>query len=135
LKSTHFHLSIPVLDLDASRQFYVDGLGAVAASERDPRWLDLFLWGHQLTLHHQPEQVLSPDQRGVRHFGLILPWEEWEEMVRLLRERGIGFVDEPSIRYVGTPEESAKVHLEDPSGHLIEIKTYRNFKAVFGISE
>jgi uncharacterized protein len=135
LKRDLFHLSIPVLDLESSRQFYVDGLGATAAGQRSPEWLDLFLWGHQLTLHHQPEQVLSPEQRGVRHFGVVLPWEEWEEAVRLLREREIGFVDEPSIRYAGTPEETAKVHLEDPSGNLIEIKAYRNFKATFGIAE
>jgi uncharacterized protein len=79
-----------------------------------------------------PEQVPTASERGVRHFGVILPWEEWEESVRTLRERGTGFVAGPVVKYEGTPQEQAKLLLEDPSENLIELKAYREMEAVFG---
>jgi uncharacterized protein len=129
MKRPMFHLAIPVKDLESSREFYVEKLGAVAGRS-NPEWLDVFLWGHQITLHRQPDQVPSREARGVRHFGVILPWEEWEESVRTFRERGVVFVGEPSIRYAQTPEAEAKLHLEDPSGNLIEVKAWGRVEEV-----
>ena len=55
-----FHLSIPVSDLDIAKDFYVKKLsGKVGRSEAD--WLDILLWGHQITLQLRPDEVLGPE--------------------------------------------------------------------------
>lgn len=126
-----FHLAIPVVDLVESERFYVEVLGArVGRASR--QWLDIMLWGHQITLHHQPSEVLPPDGQGMRHFGVVLPWPEWERLATGLRDRGQRFLSGPSVSRVATPEEQAKFHLADPSHNIIEIKAYRQVEAVFG---
>jgi extradiol dioxygenase family protein len=63
-----FHLSIPVADLASAKRFYADVLQARLGRE-NAEWLDVLLWGHQITLQHRPTEVLPPEQQGKRHFG------------------------------------------------------------------
>jgi extradiol dioxygenase family protein len=121
-----FHLAFPVGDLSASKQFYVDILGASIGRE-NAEWLDILLWGHQITLHLRPDEVLSRERQGKRHFGIVLPWPEWERLAERIRTQSIAFYREPEVLLEGTPEEQAKFYLEDPSNNVIEIKAYRNF--------
>ena len=72
------HLSLPVADLAAARDFYVEVLGCRLGRERD-EWLDVWFYGLQLTLQHRPEDVLTPGQQGTRHFGVALDLVEFEE--------------------------------------------------------
>lgn len=125
-----FHLSFPVRDLVAAKAFYCGRLGASLGRDND-EWSDILLFGHQLTLHHRPDEVLPPEMRGVRHFGAILPWHEWERLGTRLQREGIAFVRPPTISAAGTTEEHGKMLFCDPSDNLIEIKAYRN-AAVFG---
>lgn len=88
------------------------------------------LFGHQLTLHNQPDQVLPRAERGVRHFGVILSWEHWEAV----RSRVLAY--HPSLeaeirhRLPGEPGEHVKLLLEDPDGNLIEIKAYKSIETL-----
>src|SRR5262245_17422092 len=91
-----FHLSIPVSDLAAAKRFYVDALGATIGREHDD-WLDVLLWGHQITLQHRPDEVLPPDRQGKRHFGVVLPWDEWELLAGRVRRSGFTFKSAPAI--------------------------------------
>ncbi len=120
-----FHLAFPVSDLAESKRFYVGLLGAGIGRE-SPQWLDILLWGHQLTLHQSPDEVLSKEDQGKRHFGVVLPWSEWETLAEHLRSKRAVFLREPEILLAGTPQEQAKLYLEDPSNNVIEIKAYRN---------
>lgn len=126
-----FHLAFPVRDLAASRAFYVELLGARPGKQADD-WLDLWLWGHQLTLHQRPDELLAPEAQGVRHFGLILPWDEWGALGRRLQRQGAPFLRAPQVAFEGTPREEGRLHLADPSGHVIELKSYRDPSAAFG---
>jgi extradiol dioxygenase family protein len=128
-----FHLSIPVSDLDAARRFYTDALGATTGRSEDD-WLDLLLWGHQITLQKRPSDVLPPDRQGKRHFGVILPWPEWESLANRIRGAAISFLAPPSVFLEGTQQEQAKFYLADPSNNIIEIKAYRNLAATVGYS-
>jgi hypothetical protein len=121
-----FHLSYPVRDLDEALAFYVGTLGAVIG-RREAEWADIGLFGAQLTLQHVPGDVLSPMPRS-RHFGATLPREVWEELVAGLS----AFVEPPRRRHEGTDLEERKAMIADPSGNLIELKTYRNPRAVLG---
>jgi uncharacterized protein len=125
-----FHLSFPVSSLDAALGFYQRCLGATPGRRTD-EWADVVLFGHQLTLHDQPSQVLDRSARGVRHFGAILSWEDWQA----LRARVIGL--SPALaqniqhRLVGQSGEHVKLLLEDPDGNVIEVKAYRDLGSVF----
>lgn len=63
-----FHLSIPVAELAAAKRFYVTVLGAVPGGKNE-KWLDVLLWGHQITLQCRPDEVLPIEKQGKRHFG------------------------------------------------------------------
>ena len=128
-----FHLSIPVLDLGSAKRFYVDVLGARVGRERHD-WLDVLLWGHQITLQHRPDEVLPRDQQGKRHFGVVLPWAEWERDVARIERLGEGLLGASSIEQAGTDDEHGKLYLSDPSGNVIEMKAYRSVERTLGLA-
>jgi uncharacterized protein len=123
-----FHLSIQVSDLDETKRFYVGVLGATIGRESD-EWLDILLWGHQITLQNRPSEVLPLERQGKRHFGVVLPWDEWKRAAKRVRTAGSSFLSEPAVLLEGTDQEQAKFYLEDPSHNIIEIKAYRDVGA------
>jgi len=124
-----FHLSIPVEDLDTAQSFYVDVLGATIGRKHHD-WLDVLLWGHQITLQLKPDEVVPLDRQGKRHFGVSLPWPEWVTLAERVRSSGTAFLSAPVVKFAGTPEEQAKFYLADPSHNVIEIKAYRNLSTL-----
>jgi extradiol dioxygenase family protein len=129
-----FHLSISVSDLSAAKHFYVNVLGAVSGREtRD--WLDVLLWGHQITLQLRPADVLPLEKQGKRHFGVVLPWEEWESEAGRIKAAGAILLEEPVVLLQGTAEEQGKFYLNDPSNNLIEVKAYRDVKGTLGLEQ
>ena len=127
-----FHLSIPVSDLEVAKRFYVEVLDASIGRE-NPDWLDVLLWGHQITLQLRPAEVLPPRQQGKRHFGVTLPWREWELAAERVAGSGAKFSAKPQIFQSGFPDEHAKFFLADPSHNVIEIKAYRDVQAALGL--
>lgn len=123
-----FHLSIPVADLAAARAFYTDVLRAEIGRETS-KWIDVLLWGHQITLQLAPDAVSESMQAG-RHFGVVLPWDEWAREAARLRHSG-ALESEP----VEKGDEQAKLYLVDPSGNRIEVKAYRDFRRVLGTTD
>ncbi len=121
-----FHLSIPVRDLDEGIGFYTQTLGGVSG-RREQNWADIALFEAQLTLQHQPQDVSHPMPRS-RHFGATLAWDAWERLTEELTD----FVEQPRVEHQGTEHEQAKAMIQDPSGNLIELKAYRNPRAVLG---
>lgn len=121
-----FHLSFPVRDIEEALDFYTRTLGGVPG-RREAAWADVALFGAQLTLQHVPEDILQPMPRS-RHFGATLDWAAWEDLTRGLAD----FVEPPRVDYAGTDREQAKAMVRDPSGNLIELKAYRQPRAVFG---
>ena len=45
-----FHLAIPVLDLGAAKDFYINILGC-SKSRSSAKWIDFNFYGHQLVCH------------------------------------------------------------------------------------
>lgn len=129
-----FHISIPVSDLAAAGRFYTDVLGGKIGRTADD-WLDILLWGHQITLQLRPGEVASLELQGKRHFGAILPWHEWEELAARLDVAGVTFVEPPVVLFMDTPEEQGKFYLADPSNNVIEVKTYRDPTATVGCGD
>ncbi|MGE0788735.1 MAG: VOC family protein [Sandaracinaceae bacterium] len=133
-----FHLAFPVTDLAATERFYVDLLGC-RVGRRDARWIDFDLGGHQISAHliddgdrHAAEtNAVDGDDVPARHFGLVLPWDEWEALGATLRERGVSFLIEPRVRFVGQPGEQGTFFLRDPSGNAIEMKSFKDLGRLF----
>ena len=128
-----FHLSIPVADLQLAKNFYVGVMEATVGRE-NPDWLDILLWGHQITLQLRPAEVLPPQKQGKRHFGVVLPWDQWESEAARVRSIGATFLAGPKILYGGTAEEQAKFYLADPSHNIIEVKAYRSVSDTLHLS-
>jgi extradiol dioxygenase family protein len=124
------HLSLPVRDLAEAKQFYAGLLGCEIGRER-PEFIDVWFYGLQLTLQHQPEQVLPDEQRGVRHFGVTLGHDELSELLARLDGAPVTWLSPVSTVYAGTPQEQTKAKILDPSGNAIELKAYVDPSAAF----
>jgi uncharacterized protein len=126
-----FHLAFPMTDLEATRKFYVEGLGCTLGRKSDSAMI-LGLAGHQIVAHFVKEAV---EQKGIypRHFGLVFTNEkDWQSLVDRAKAKGLKFYQEPRHRYPGQRTEHRTFFLEDPSHNLLEFKHYTNESAIFG---
>ncbi|MCP9290962.1 VOC family protein [Gracilimonas sediminicola] len=136
--TTHpFHLAFPVKDLEESYKFYHDLLGCETGRSSDG-WIDFNMWGHQVVAHLSPDEAKQSamnavDGHGVpvRHFGVILEMDEWQELADKLKAADIEFVIEPYIRFKGEPGEQATMFFLDPSGNALEFKAFQNKDQIF----
>ena len=132
-----FHLAFPVHDLAAAREFYLGVLECKEARSSD-RWVDFNLYGHQIVAHLAPDSAgiragndVDADHVPVPHFGIILPMDEWRELAERLRAKGVEFIIEPKMRFVGEVGEQATMFFLDPSGNALEFKSFADFSQVF----
>lgn len=133
-----FHLAIPVTDLEQARGFYAQQLGCATGRESS-RWIDFDFFGHQLVTHlvdaADHPSVATNDVSGhevpASHFGIIMPWAEYELLLKELTARGVTFVIEHHIRFQDRPGEQATFFLRDPSNNYLEFKAFRNMDMLF----
>jgi extradiol dioxygenase family protein len=132
-----FHLAFPVDDLAAARAFYGELLGCPEGRSSDD-WIDFDLYGHQIVAHLAPDETraaatnaVDGDQVPVRHFGVVLPMDDWHALAERLRGAGVRFVIEPHVRFVGEPGEQATMFFHDPAGNALEFKAFRDIASLF----
>ncbi len=132
-----FHLAFPVNDLAAARAFYGELLGC-SEGRSSPDWIDFNFYGHQIVAHLAPSETgeattNAVDGHGVpvRHFGVVLPMDEWIATAEKLTNAGIDFVIKPYIRFKGEPGEQATMFFKDPSGNAVEMKAFANIESLF----
>ena len=125
-----FHLSLPVADVAAAADFYVERLGC-ARRRAGPDWADIDFFGNQLSLHAVDGYV--PDERTctvdgaavpVRHLGVVLDPDSWRTLADSLEAAGVEFVLTPRSRFVGEDGEQHTFFVADPSGNAIECKAF-----------
>ncbi len=139
-----FHLAFPVHDLAAARVFYGGLLGCPEGRSSDA-WVDFDFRGHQIVAHLAPDlcrdagpatgsegQSSQVDGKAVpvRHFGLVLPMEEWQALAERL-DGEVDFIIAPYIRFKGEPGEQATMFFTDPSGNAMEIKAFADIGQLF----
>jgi len=132
-----FHLAFPVTSLEKARAFY-GGLLGCREGRSAPDWVDFDFYGHQIVAHLAPDEVghrnanaVDGDSVPVRHFGAILPLDEWEELAAKLRAAGQEFIIEPHVRFKGQVGEQATMFLLDPCGNALEFKAFRDIGRLF----
>ena len=130
-----FHLAFPVHDLEEARSFYAGLLGCPTGRE-SKQWIDFDLYGHQIVAHlAEPETAAATSKVDdkdvpVRHFGVILEWDQWEKLAERLKGK-TRFVIEPHIRFKGQAGEQATMFFKDPSGNALEFKAFRDQSRIF----
>lgn len=132
-----FHLAFPVNNLAEARRFYGDLLQC-AEGRSSNEWVDFNFFGHQLVAHLAPEESkqgptnsVDGHEVPVRHFGAILPMEQWEALADRLRKASMKFVIEPHVRFKGEVGEQATMFFLDPSGNALEFKAFGDISQVF----
>lgn len=132
MKDVLFHLAFPAYDVDATKRFYVDGLGCTLGRQSSHA-VTFGLAGHQLVAHLTTTPL--PQQHGIypRHFGLVFSSKDsWQQFLGQAQAKKLSFYQQPRVRFPGTRIEHHTFFLEDPSGNLLEFKHYLHESAVFG---
>ena len=132
-----FHLAFPVDDIVLAREFYTTILQCSVGREAE-RWIDFDFFGHQITAHLDATAADSFGQNQVdnkaipaRHFGAILPWEQWDNMVARIDQLNISYYIEPYTRFVGEIGEQRTFFIQDPSGNYLEFKCFKNPDTIY----
>lgn len=132
-----FHLAFPVNDLDSTKDFYKKTLNCRIGRESE-NWVDFNLYGHQIVAHLAPQDCndvnsnkVDEDQIPSRHFGVILERHEWEELSKKLDFLKINFLINPKVRFKDKPGEQRTFFIKDPSGNVLEFKTFKSDADVF----
>ena len=118
-----FHLAMYAKDLEETKTFYIDLLGASLAHEDEERWVNIEWFGHQLTFHEKPDMEIK--EKNDFHWGFNVSRQEFETLAnRVETTPELSFDMEPTWKGKGTDIERIKMYLKDPNGHLIEIKHF-----------
>jgi extradiol dioxygenase family protein len=132
-----FHLAFPVTSLEKARAFY-GGLLGCAEGRSAEDWVDFDFYGHQIVAHlapgeagHRNTSAVDGDRVPVRHFGAILPLDEWQRLAQKLAAAGVRFVIEPHTRFKGQVGEQATMFLLDPCGNALEFKAFKDIGRLF----
>ena len=107
-----FHLAIPVDNIQKARDFY-GGVFSLTEGRSNDLWVDWNFYGHQLVTHLDKDQiaknkVINPvdgKKVPVPHFGIVLKWDDWHDLVDKLKTHNIKFIIEPYIRFKGKAGE------------------------------
>jgi hypothetical protein len=137
--SSPFHLAFPVKDIDATRVFYTEIIGCSVGREAE-RWIDFNFFGHQISAHlvdaleDVPTNSVDGESVPARHFGLVLEWNAWHEMVEQLNKKEVNYLIKPTIRFKNEVGEQATFFIKDPSGNALEFKSFKDHEQLFAIS-
>ena len=132
-----FHLAFPVYNISETKRFFVDIIGC-KVGRRSEKWIDFNFFGHQISAHLNPEKnTITPtnnvdnDNVPVRHFGIVLPWKEWHALADKLKSNNVKFLIKPQTRFQGKAGEQATLFILDPSGNVLEFKSFKDQKMLF----
>tara|TARA_B100000676_G_C18049085_1_gene829903 strand:+ start:1721 stop:2152 length:432 start_codon:yes stop_codon:yes gene_type:complete len=131
-----FHLAFPVSNLDICKKWYTEILGC-SIGRKSKDWIDFNLFGHQIVAHLSDENYIKNtnlvDNQNipVRHFGVILKINQWDELVEKIKKNKIDFLIEPQIRFKNKKGEQRTFFIVDPDNNALEFKAFKNDESIF----
>ena len=136
-KISPFHLAIPVHDLSIARDFYENKLGLITG-RTSGQWADYNFFGHQLVVHEDTEferhkhfNEVDGKSVPIPHFGIVLPWDDFQNFSKHLISKNVPFEIAPYLRFEGKAGEQMTLFFYDPSGNALEFKCFRNMDQLF----
>lgn len=131
-----FHLSLPCLDMEATKQFYIDDLG-LKYGRSSSTWLDVNLFNHQITFvvsekfkMRVPNYMLEDNILPVFHFGIILDENSWEEMYDTVNHWTLDITPKKTF-FKDKNGEHRSFFIKDPNDYTIEFKTFVDNDSIF----
>ena len=132
-----FHLAFPVLNINETIQWYTNILGC-KIGRQDKRWVDFNFYGHQISAHLVDQEIkfkniniVDGENIPCRHFGIILSQTEWNKLSKELILKKINFIIKPNTRFKGKKGEQSTFFIKDPSGNVLEFKSFKNDSYIF----
>ena len=126
-----FHVALAVENINQARDFYENILSCTERKDASGSNYSVFnFYGAQLVLIEDPNQTeknnFAKGVEPVKHFGIIMTWEDWHSLVETLKLKKINFRVEPNIVNHENVGEVGNMFVADPSGNFIENKTYKD---------
>ena len=131
-----FHLSLPCYDVEQTREFYIDKLGA-NPGRNGVNWIDIDLFGNQITftksgkfeftyLNYSFEGKILPSF----HFGIVIDITEWGKLYAKITASGAELFDE--ITFLKNKKgEHISFFVKDPNGYMVEFKSFSKPDDIF----
>lgn len=136
--SANFHLSLPCLDIKATRDFYVNNIGALLGRHTE-NWLDINLFNHQITFtnagkfnFNNPNYVFEGKILPSFHFGVIVDVDTWGQIYAKLNEKDLELVTQATF-LKDKKGEHLSFFIKDPNGYMLEFKSFKDSNSVFEI--
>ena len=134
--ATQFHLALPCVNVNKTRSFYVDVLGATIGRS-SVKWADVNLYKNQITFtecgpfkFECQSYNFNGDILPSFHFGIILERKEWDEMLERLKSKNYPIVSEVKFleNKVG---EHQSFFVKDPNDFMVEFKCFSKKDEMF----
>lgn len=132
-----FHLSLPCLNVEETKSFYIDNIGAVSGRQNQ-NWIDINLFGHQITFtqagkfdFNNPNYVFEGKILPSFHFGVIIDEATWKAVYAKLNANPDLEVVTEATFLQDKAGEHASFFIMDPNGFMLEFKTFKNVEDVF----
>ena len=131
-----FHLALPCDDIEKTKEFYIETLGATQGRETDT-WIDINLYGNQLTFTNAgsfnfdfKNYRLSGQVLPSFHFGVIVDTETWGKIYTELFSRNMEVTTEVTF-LENKKGEHISFFLNDPNGYTVEFKSFKDNQEMF----
>lgn len=134
--ATQFHLALPCVNVNKTRQFYVDVLGATVGRSA-VKWADINLYSNQITFtecgpfkFECQSYNFNGDILPSFHFGIILEETEWNKVLNRLQLKD--YKIESQVRFLESKTgEHQSFFVKDPNDYTVEFKCFKNSTEVF----
>lgn len=134
--NAQFHLSLPCRDIESTREFYYNILGATLGRQTR-KWIDINLFGNQLTFTEAGEfnfnyknYKLGDKVLPSFHFGIIVSIEEWSNLYNKLFKSNYDVTTKVTYMH-NKLGEHLSFFIKDPNGFMVEFKSFKNKEEVF----
>lgn len=133
-----FHLALPCGNLEETKQFYRDTLGAKIGREGN-NWLDVNLYENQITFTEAGS--FNFDFKNYRlgkqilpsfHFGVIVDVDLWGRLYSKLFQMDLEVTTKATFleNKIG---EHLSFFIKDPNGYMVEFKSFKNYGEIFSV--
>jgi extradiol dioxygenase family protein len=135
---TLFHLSLPCTDVEDTKKFYVETIGAILGRHSN-NWADINLFGHQITFtqagkfnFNNPNYVFEGKILPSFHFGIILNVDRWGAMYSKLNKLNLELVTQATF-LKNKSGEHLSFFVKDPNSYMLEFKSFKEPEDVFNV--